>query len=306
MAFNHWHIARIFQYVQIINVNKNHWIAIGCQKACIKIFDCNGGKELPKSTLMLTDKCPTSNTRKPIFCWVCRCSKFQMQEGSHVCGLFAPACITSIRIMDKIQRFYYANRMQWRSILLRTEWWLPFQLLQASRLPKASIRKNIPVYCMYLPAYSWWLKNDTMWYLPSVFPCSLHEDRQKCTRKSHADQCGTALRAVQYKLIINLSLFVTVRGAVPHWPAIFVYIFFDLLHAWKHWRQLNITLYHFWASWADLRILAESRVPKSPLVYRLYNTPKFITWLHNTCTPLSYMLADSVPRTRTTLHRCMM
>ena len=30
------------QFVQIINVNKNHWIAlstVGCQKACIKIFD---------------------------------------------------------------------------------------------------------------------------------------------------------------------------------------------------------------------------------------------------------------------------
>jgi len=57
------------QFVQIINVNKNHWIAlstVGCQKACIKIFDCNGGKELqgyPEAY-----KCPTSNTRKPIFC----------------------------------------------------------------------------------------------------------------------------------------------------------------------------------------------------------------------------------------------
>ena len=55
------------QFVQIINVNINHWIAlstVGCQKASIKIFDCNGGKELPKPTLKLM----SGLLQTPIFC----------------------------------------------------------------------------------------------------------------------------------------------------------------------------------------------------------------------------------------------
>lgn len=44
------------QFVQVTNVNKNHWIGlftIGCQRACVRLFGSNGDKEIPKSTLKL-------------------------------------------------------------------------------------------------------------------------------------------------------------------------------------------------------------------------------------------------------------
>ena len=85
------------QFVQIVNVNKNHWIAlststVGCQKACIRIYDCNGDKELPKSTLKLISA--LLQTQEDQF--AVEFIDVQMQEGSHVCGLFAVAYITSI------------------------------------------------------------------------------------------------------------------------------------------------------------------------------------------------------------------
>ena len=85
------------QFVQIINVNKNHWIAlstVGCQKACIKIFDCNGSKELSKPTLKLIS------------------ALLQTQENQF-----------SVEFVDAFPS-------------------------SASRHPKASIRKYIPVYCI--------------------------------------------------------------------------------------------------------------------------------------------------------------
>ena len=70
-------------------MNKNHWIAlsiVGYQKACIIIFDCNGGKELPKPTLKLISALlQTQSENKFSVEFV----DVQMQEGSHDCGLFA-------------------------------------------------------------------------------------------------------------------------------------------------------------------------------------------------------------------------
>ena len=81
--------------MQIINVNKNHWIAlstVGCQKASIKIFDCNGGKEHPKPTLKLMSGLLQTKENQFIVEFV----DIQLQKGSHDCGLFALAYITSI------------------------------------------------------------------------------------------------------------------------------------------------------------------------------------------------------------------
>ena len=88
MAFNHLHLASEEQYVQIINVNKNHWIAlstVGCQKACIKIFDSNGSKELPKPTLKLISALLQIQENQFSVEFV----DVHMQEGSYDCGLFA-------------------------------------------------------------------------------------------------------------------------------------------------------------------------------------------------------------------------
>ena len=98
------------QFVPIINVNKNHWIAlstVGCQKACIKIFDCNGGKELPKPTLKLISALLQTQENQFSVEFV----DGQLQEGSHDCGLFALA-ISLPFVMDKIQQFYCIHRMQ--------------------------------------------------------------------------------------------------------------------------------------------------------------------------------------------------
>ena len=98
--------------MQIINVNKNHWIAlftVSCQKASIKIFDCNGGKELPKPTLKLMSALLQTQENQFSVEFV----DVQLQEGSHDCGLFALATRLSLSfVMDKIQQFYCINRMQ--------------------------------------------------------------------------------------------------------------------------------------------------------------------------------------------------
>ena len=68
--------------MQIINVNKNHWIAlstVGCQKACIRMFNSNGGKELPKSTLKLIIALLQTQENQFSVEFV----DVQMQEGSH-------------------------------------------------------------------------------------------------------------------------------------------------------------------------------------------------------------------------------
>ena len=59
------------QFVQIVNANKNHWIAlssVGCQKACVRIYDCKRGKELPKSTLKLISALLQIQLIRPICC----------------------------------------------------------------------------------------------------------------------------------------------------------------------------------------------------------------------------------------------
>ena len=113
-------------------MNKNHWIAlstVGCQKACVRIYDCNGGKQLPKSTLKLISA--LLQTQEDQF--AVEFIDVQMQEGSHDCGLFAVAYITSI------------CNGQDPAVLLYKQNVFPSS---ASRCPKASARKNIPVYCI--------------------------------------------------------------------------------------------------------------------------------------------------------------
>jgi hypothetical protein len=83
------------QFVQIINVNKNHWIAlstVGYQKSSIKIFDCNGGKELPKPTLKLISALLQTQENQFSVEFV----DVQLQEGSHGCGLFPLVYITPL------------------------------------------------------------------------------------------------------------------------------------------------------------------------------------------------------------------
>ena len=98
--------------MQIINVNKNHWIAlstVGCQKACIKIFGCNGGKELPKPRLKLISTLLQTQENQFSVEFV----DVQMQEGSHDCGLFALAYITSIcNGQDPAVLLYKQNAMR--------------------------------------------------------------------------------------------------------------------------------------------------------------------------------------------------
>ena len=72
-----------------------------------------------------------------------------MQEGSHDCGLFALVYITSIcNGQDPAVLLYKQNAMRkhiLKSIEDRVMTAFP---TSANRLPKASIRKNIPVYCI--------------------------------------------------------------------------------------------------------------------------------------------------------------
>ena len=137
------------QFVQIINVNKNHWIAlstVGCQKASIKIFDCNGGKELPKPTLTLMSGLLQTQENQFSVEFV----DIQLQEGSHDCGSFALAYITSIcNGQDPAVVLYKQNAMRKHVLKSIEDGVMTAFPTSASRLPKASIRKNI----LYLPAY---------------------------------------------------------------------------------------------------------------------------------------------------------
>ena len=65
----------------------------------MKIFDCNGGKELPKPTLKLISALLQTQSEKK---FSVEFVDVQMQEGSHDCGLFALVSF----VMDKIQQFY--------------------------------------------------------------------------------------------------------------------------------------------------------------------------------------------------------
>ena len=135
------------QFVQIINVNKNHWIAlstVGCQKACIKIFDCNGGKELPKSTLKLISALLQAQENQ----FSVEVVDVQMQEGSHDCGLFAVVYITSI-CNGQDPAVYKQNAMRKHILNSIEDRVMTAFPSSASRHPKASIRKNTPVYSAY-------------------------------------------------------------------------------------------------------------------------------------------------------------
>ena len=129
------------QFVQIIKVNKN-LSTVGCQKACIKIFDCNGGKELPKSTLKLISALLQTQENQFSVEFV----DVQMQEESHDCGLFAVAYITSI-CNGQDPAVYKQNAMR-KHILNSIEDRVMTAFPSSARHPKASIRKNIPVYCI--------------------------------------------------------------------------------------------------------------------------------------------------------------
>ena len=122
---------------------------VGCQKACIKIFDCNGGKELPKSTLkLISDLLQTQENQFSV-----EFVDVQMQEGSHDCGLFAVAYITSICNGQDPAIVLYKQNATRKHILNGIEDGVMTAFpSSASRHPKASIRKNIPVI-LYLPAY---------------------------------------------------------------------------------------------------------------------------------------------------------
>ena len=128
------------QFVQIINVNKNHWIAlstVGCQKASIKIFDCNGGKELPKPTLKLMSGLLQTQENQFSVEFV----DVQLQEGSHDCGLFALAYITSIcNGQDPAVVLYKQNAMRKHVLKSIEDGVMTAFPTSASRLPKASIK----------------------------------------------------------------------------------------------------------------------------------------------------------------------
>ena len=102
-------------------------------KACIKIFDCNGGKELPKSTLKLISALLQTQENQFSVEFV----DVQMQEGSHDCGLFAVAYITSICNGQDPAGVLYKHILN--SIEDGVMAAFP---ISATRHPKASIRKN--------------------------------------------------------------------------------------------------------------------------------------------------------------------
>ena len=72
----------------------------------------------------------------------------QLQEGSHDCGLFALAYITSI--CDPAVLLYKQNAMRKHILKSIEDGVMTAFPTSASRLPKASIRKNIAVYCICL------------------------------------------------------------------------------------------------------------------------------------------------------------
>ena len=84
----------------------------------------------------------------------------------------------------------------------------------ASRLPKASIRKNIPVYCIcwHIKDGSKMIECDTcqQWFhVACMIDKSLHKDRRSKVYIKITRQCGTALHAVQYKLITICNSLIT-------------------------------------------------------------------------------------------------
>ena len=136
------------QFVQIVNVNKNHWIAlstVGCLKACVRIYDCNGGNELPKPTLKLISA--LLQTQEDQF--AAEFIDVQIQEGSHDCGLFAVAYITSIcNEQDPAVLLYKLNAMRMHILKSIEDGVMSISPSSASRRSKASARKNTPVYCI--------------------------------------------------------------------------------------------------------------------------------------------------------------
>ena len=72
-----------------------------------------------------------------------------MQEGSHDCGLFAVAYITSIcNGQDPAVLLYKQNAMRKHILKSIEDGVMSVFPSSASRCPKASARKNIPVYCI--------------------------------------------------------------------------------------------------------------------------------------------------------------
>ena len=122
----------------------------------------------------------------------------QMQDGSHDCGLFALAYITSICNGQDPAVLLYKQR---KHILKSIEGVMTAFPNSANRLPKASIRKNIPVYCIYqhINDGSKMIQCDIC--QRAVVPCSLHEDRQKFAQRS---QVNVELPFMQYTHVINL------------------------------------------------------------------------------------------------------
>ena len=76
-----------------------------------------------------------------------------MQEGSHDCGLFAVAYITSIcNGQDPAVLLYKQNAMRKHILNSIKDRVMSVFTSSASRHSKASIRKNIPVYCILMMA----------------------------------------------------------------------------------------------------------------------------------------------------------
>ena len=136
-----------------------------------------------------------------------------MQEGSHDCGLFSLAYITSICNGQNLAVLLYKQNAMRKHILNSIEDRVMTAFLtSASRLPKASISKNIPVYCIC------WHINDGS----KMIQCDV------CQQWFHVAcmKINTALHAVQYKLIITICN--------SHSILIF------LLHDTKYWEVVSL------------------------------------------------------------------
>ena len=105
--------------MQIRNINKNHWIAlstVGCQIACVKKFDSGGGKELPKSTLMLiSDLLQTPE----IFFFLLSLLMFRCRN-DHVTVDYLLWPLSLSFVMDKIQLFYHIKQNAMRKHILKS------------------------------------------------------------------------------------------------------------------------------------------------------------------------------------------
>lgn len=85
------------EFVQILNVTNNHWIAlstVGCEVSTIKVFDSSGmgRSKLPNHTLKVIARLMQCNERS----FTIEFADVQQQEGGDDCGLFALAFITTI------------------------------------------------------------------------------------------------------------------------------------------------------------------------------------------------------------------